>query len=127
MPIEYEVARKETFDDSIIGGLYLEGKWFCYTLEGAKVAIPCGRYRLTIDWSERFQCLMPHILDVPGRTGIRMHSGNKAVDTAGCPLLGGKYHAEDHTILDSRATFWGFFMPRLKEDLKKDEVWITIS
>lgn len=77
--------------------MFIDGKFECYTLEditrtGAKVygetAIPSGTYRLVIDWSNRYGRKMPHVLDVPGFDGIRIHAGNTAVDTLGCILLG---------------------------------------
>jgi hypothetical protein len=139
MMIELEIVRKEFFHDRCVGGFYINGVWYAYTVEdtdrhledgGKKIdnetAIPRGRYKVIIDWSNRFQRKMPHILDVPQFTGIRIHDGIGPQSTSGCPLIGGKYDANTHNILDDRATFYDFFH-KLEEWLKKDEVWITIS
>jgi len=82
---------------STIGYLYINGKFTCYVLEDAvrleglkikeKTAIPAGFYRVTIEESKRFGRGMLTINDVPNFTGIRIHGGNTAEDTAGCPLV----------------------------------------
>lgn len=81
-----------------LGRLYVDGLFECWTLEdvvrplGQKVkgetAIPFGSYELVIDMSERFGRLMPHILNVPDFSGVRIHSGNTVNDTEGCVLVG---------------------------------------
>ena len=43
-----------------------------------ETAIPTGTYKLVIDYSNRFKKRMPHILNVPGYDGIRLHTGNTA-------------------------------------------------
>lgn len=107
-----------------IGRLSVDGAFECYTLEdtvrppGVKVsgatAIPAGAYAVTIDESQRFGRKMPHILDVPGFAGIRIHSGNTAADTEGCILVG-KMRAGASVQL-SRAAFDALF-PKLEAAL----------
>lgn len=53
-----------------------------------ETAIPKGTYPLILDMSNRFGKIMPHILNVEGFSGIRIHSGNSEHDTEGCILLG---------------------------------------
>ncbi len=97
-----------------IGKLYIDGEYFCDTLEDrvrdlsreAKVvgqtAIPEGRYMVSVTMSPRFGRLLPLLHDVPQFTGVRIHSGNTAKDTQGCILVG--YNREKGKVLDSRAT-----------------------
>ncbi len=84
-----------------IGDLYMDGTWFCHTLEDqdraledggikipAETAIPLGAYQITIDFSNRFHREMLHVLDVPQFDGVRIHAGNSTADTEGCILVG---------------------------------------
>lgn len=54
----------------------------------AQTAIPVGNYKVIINWSNRFKKHLPLLLDVPGFTGIRIHSGNHKDHTEGCILVG---------------------------------------
>ena len=99
-----EVKRFEFKDTHTIGKLYIDGVYECYTLEdvvrnGSKVigktAIPTGEYKVIIDASVRFKQDMPHILDVPNFTGVRIHSGNTSAHTEGCILLGTTWSGGD--------------------------------
>jgi hypothetical protein len=131
--IELYVERDTFTPRSTLGKLYIAGKFECFTLEdtvrpaGVKVpgatAIPEGRYRVVIDFSVRFKRDMPHVLDVPGFDGIRIHCGNTPADTEGCLLLGTLRGAD--IVVNSRVAFDSFF-PKLKGLLNMgEEVWVT--
>ena len=70
-----------------MGSMLIDDQHYCFTLEPSP-PILAGTYELIIDWSDRFQRLMPHVLDVPGHVGIRIHWGNWRKDTALCTLIG---------------------------------------
>jgi hypothetical protein len=61
-------------------------------------AIPYGKYEVIIDFSNRFQENMLHILNVQGFEGIRIHSGNSALDTDGCLIVGDTQVNNDYII-----------------------------
>ena len=88
------ISKRETYT---IGHLYIDGVYFCDTLEdhvreGLKIknetAIPVGKYVIHYTFSGRFQKYMPILLNVPNFEGIRIHSGNTNKDTSGCILVG---------------------------------------
>ena len=92
------VRRRWYTEKSTIGIMAVDGVRCAFTLEdvkranGVKVdgatAIPAGEYKVILDLSARFKRIMPHILDVPGFEGIRIHKGNTSEDTHGCILIG---------------------------------------
>jgi len=111
-------------DNHTTGALFLDGKYFCDTMEDkdrglysymnigeisnikikSQTAIPYGRYRMRISYSPRFKKDLPEILNVPGFTGVRIHSGNTQDDTEGCILVGEK-NGPGTSVLNSRKTF----------------------
>lgn len=95
-------------DGSVHGKLYLDDRYFCDTLENEKYIIPCGTYKVRSNYpSARFHRLMPLIEDVPNRSGILIHWGNKKEDSKGCILVG--RYSRPGTILFSRLTFKKLF------------------
>src|SRR5271166_6484158 len=126
--MELLVQREPSTLQSTPGTLSIDGVFECYTLEDVvrevpgqpvstwkiqnKTAIPIGSYQVIIDFSNRFQRQMPHVLNVSGFDGIRIHSGNTAADTDGCLLLGQQRNGLDD-VIDSRLAFEAFF-PKLQ-------------
>lgn len=53
-----------------------------------ETAIPYGVYTVDLTMSPKFKRLLPLVEHVPHFTGIRIHRGNTAGDSAGCILPG---------------------------------------
>lgn len=66
----------------------LELPWFCNTFQ--KSCIPKGTYKVIPRKSAKFGDHL-HITDVPGRTYILIHAGNKYTDILGCVLVGDSF------------------------------------
>ncbi len=108
--MKLKVVRKY-FGAATAGKLYVDGRFFCYTLEDkirpAKIkgetAIPYGTYQVLLTHSPKFGKVVPLISDVPGFSGIRIHPGNTTADTEGCLLVGDSL-SEDKTQLSGSRT-----------------------
>src|SRR5436305_2999778 len=94
--MQLQLTRKTFSDKSTMGELLVDGKFECFTLEDMvrpekikhETAIPAGRYEVAISFSDKFQKLLPLLLNVPNFEGIRIHSGNTDKDSSGCILVG---------------------------------------
>lgn len=113
--------------DYCIGKLYINGKYFCDTLEDkdrglddsmseddikaikikGETAIPVGIYTVLLTYSPKYKKVMPLINNVKGYSGIRIHSGNTSKDTEGCLLVG--KNTVVGRLTDSRNTFNALF------------------
>ena len=120
-----ELKRIAKREDYTIGRLYVDGEYFCDTLEDkvrdltretkvyGKTAIPEGTYEVTLRvQSPRFSqkkqydfCkgYLPRLLGVPSFEGVLIHGGNTAADTEGCILVG--KNTVKGMVTDSSATF----------------------
>lgn len=106
--LNLKVVRSEFGDGYTEGRLYIDGRYFCDTLEdtdrslykempldemrakkvAGETAIPLGRYNVSMTYSPRFGRPLPLVEGVPCFEGVRIHAGNTTKDTAGCLLLG---------------------------------------
>lgn len=105
--MELRIKRKFLGENYTVGDLFVDGKFFCNTLEDAnrdinkngrfdngetkvygKTCIPFGKYRIELKMSPRFKRLLPRLLNVPSFEGVLIHRGNTVSDTSGCVLVG---------------------------------------
>lgn len=116
------------------GRLLIDGDHECDCLENGVrsvkidgvTAIPAGTYQIKITMSPRFKKRLPLLLNVPGFAGVRIHSGNTALDTAGCILVGSRPDDENGVLENSRATMHDL-QTKIQSALDaNEEVWITI-
>lgn len=110
-----------------IGDLFIDGVFFCNTIEDvvrrlpaacpntpkgrnctckekvyAETAIPAGLYKVTMEYSPRFKRRLPLLHDVPHFLGILIHPGNTQRDSAGCLIVG--FNTVKGMVTNSRAT-----------------------
>lgn len=121
------LKRKFKGDTYTIGDLFIDGKFFCNTLEDkvrilpllchetaqgrackckekvyVQTAIPAGTYKITMEHSPKFKRVLPYLHDVPHFLGILVHSGNDESASSGCLLVG--KNTVKGKVLESRAT-----------------------
>lgn len=125
--MELYLKRRYLGKQYTIGSLYIDGRYFCDTLEDAvrllpvicpdtlcsrtcrcpekvyaRTAIPAGTYKITMEHSPRFKRVLPLLHNVPHFLGILIHSGNDEGDSAGCILVG--KNKVKGKVLESRIT-----------------------
>jgi hypothetical protein len=141
--MELVMTRTTRTNRSTISDLTIDGKFECFVLEDkdrglqqgmplseltalkikTKTAIPSGRYEIVVSFSDRFQKMLPLLLDVPAFAGIRIHPGNTDADTEGC-LLPGKVKSPD-MVSSSKIAFTALF-DKIKAAIQREKVFITI-
>lgn len=135
------IAKRDSYT---IGKLYINNNYFCDTIEDkdraltqqmdsaaiqkikvyAKTAIPTGKYQVVMTYSSRFKKVMPLLLNVPGFSGIRIHSGNTANDTEGCIITG--QNKVVGKVINSRVTTDKLYSI-IKKACTKEKIYITIQ
>lgn len=133
------IALKNTYT---IGKLYIDGEYFCDTLEDTvrdlnksgkfdngekkiygETAIPYGTYNVKWTYSNKFKKYMPLIENVPSFAGIRIHAGNSSADTQGCILVG--ENKAVGKVLNSKNTVNKLY-PIIQKACKKGGVTIEV-
>jgi hypothetical protein len=129
----------QPFEDRILGRLYIEGTLAnYYTLElgrefegrenvHEKTCIPEGRYKIELRMSPHFGRVLPHLLDVPGRTDILIHVANYPHDIKGCIGVGKWVNDGTGAIGKSLLAVQELMEALNRADEHGEEIWITIS
>ena len=106
--MEARLERAWRLETYTVGRVFVDGKRFSESMEDkdrgltqdmsgeeikrvkvyGETAIPTGVYTVKMTYSPKYKRNMPEVLNVPGFSGIRIHSGNTAKDSLGCILLG---------------------------------------
>lgn len=116
--MQLTLVRTDRQPNYTIGSLFINGEFFCYTLEDTdryltsdmslediqskkiygKTAIPKGVYFIDMNavstkfkdrlWAKPYDGKLPRLLNVPGYEGVLIHVGNTVEDTSGCILVG---------------------------------------
>lgn len=100
----FTLIRYTRTETAILGSLYLNGAFICYTLENAAKAIPSGLYSIENSKSPKFGRELPLLFSdkVPSRRGVRIHAGNTYQDSAACLLVGMKRDDAKERIDESK-------------------------
>ena len=103
----------------------------------AKTAIPTGTYEIRMDvvspkyslkpWylTNCHGAKVPRLVDVTGFSGVLIHVGNTAADSAGCILVG--KNTVVGMVLESKATFLKLYNKMYEAYKKGEKITITIE
>lgn len=138
-----------------IGRLYIDGQYFCDTIEDrdrglhdgmteqeiraikvpSETAIPTGTYRITMNvQSPKFKVkaayafckgFLPRLLNVKGFDGILIHIGNTAESSAGCILVG--QNKVVGQVINSTKTFKKLYAVLDAANKKGEKISLTIE
>ncbi|MCC8174461.1 MAG: DUF5675 family protein [Odoribacter sp.] len=111
--MKLKLIRKFKGTEYTIGDLYVDGNFFCNTIEDkvrtlpetcpdtakfkpctckekvyAETAILEGIYKITMEYSKTFKKVLPYLHNIPHFLGILIHSGNTQHHTKGCIIVG---------------------------------------
>lgn len=146
------IDRKYKLQEYTIGKLYIDGEYFCDTLEDTdrnlsdsmsvseiqskkiygQTAIPLGTYQVDMDtvspkfknrsWSIQYEGKIPRINDVKGFDGVLIHPLNSAQESLGC--IGVGENKVKGKIINSTQTFHKLMSILLKD---KNNIVLTIK
>ena len=81
------LMRRISRNGKAVRGVLRTGVQEVATLENADYIIPAGTYPIEVTWSPKFKRMLPIVLNVRGRSGIRFHRGTKPEHSRGCILV----------------------------------------
>lgn len=152
--MELLLERKWCKQDYSIGRLYINGEFFCNTLEdtvrdinkngtfdcgefkiSGHTAIPYGEYEITLDvvspkfskypfYKEVCNGKLPRLLNVPNFDGVLIHCGSTADNSAGCILVGN--NTIKGGLTDSKKVFKNLYSILNKANKNRDKIIVKI-
>lgn len=97
---------------NVPGRLYVDGRFFAYTLENNALKIPAGTFQAYNRFSPKFAAYKVHI-DVPGRNWIMFHGGNDAtIDSTGCVITARNTINKDYIQGDASGDLYAVVSPK---------------
>jgi hypothetical protein len=144
--MELLLKRFSSADESTLGLVFVEERFFCYSLEDqfnepkipGETRIPAGRYQIILRneggmvtrYKKRFSWHrgMLWLQDVPGFRFIYLHVGNKDDDSEGCILVGDGQvqNVTERGQVTSSVAGYRRLYEVIIEALLSEEVWIEI-
>ena len=139
------VQRRYLGETYTIGTMFINGNYFCDTLEDkvrdlnkdgdlldegeekvyAETAIPYGKYRVILNYSPKFKRELPLLLNVKHFEGIRIHRGRTASHSSGC-LIVGENKVKGQVI--NAEKYEVELVKRIREAIShNEEIWIIIE
>lgn len=102
--------------------------YFTQTKTPKKTAIPAGRYRVILSYSQRFKRVLPELIGVPQFMAIRIHGGNTTEDTEGCILvgMGRTQHPKKPTRIHTCAEAVAGVIADIRAASKLGSVWLEV-
>lgn len=152
--MELRLSRDYKKDKYTIGRLYINGKFFCNTIEDksrglssdmnesqikilkvyGETAIPTGTYTIDMNtvspkfkdrsWAKPYGGKIPRLLNVKGFEGVLIHTGNTAKDSLGCILLG--LNTKKGMVTNSTEYFHVLMKELLRAKMLGETITITI-
>lgn len=152
--MELLLERKWCKQDYTIGRLFINGEFFCNTLEdtvrdinkngtfdcgefkiSGHTAIPYGEYEITLDvvspkfskysfYKEVCNGKLPRLLNVPNFDGVLIHCGSTADNSAGCILVGN--NTIKGGLTDSKKIFKNLYSILNKANKNRDKIIVKI-
>lgn len=116
------------------GDLFIGADRYCFTLENEAKKIPAGRYPIVLTvsgraercelWTPDLACRLPLLMNVPGRSSIRMHAANEYAQLEGCIATGRTWSGDWLGV--SRRTFAPLMAQLTAAADAKEPIWIDV-
>lgn len=152
MEVDFDLIRWIFSAKSTIGVISLDGSFICNCIEDCDrglnqsmsleeikarkmygiTAIPYGRYKILIQQSPRFSqragkpVYVPYITNVPGYSGVEIHSANFASQLLGCIAPGMYDPLKVDSVWFSKQSYQKLF-DLIKEKIADKDVFLKIS